>query len=176
MDLITRINRTRFLGREFLTWLWHESELKEGRISEEGDGVEVWFDGRLVLEASGDIKEQSVIKSESPTETGEAREALRSGKLPVDARLRVISGQKQWTTNIKAQELQLHGTKLPALLTEGDEEGLYERFYLMEELENIIEHLYAQFIAMRLDDDAWRDKVTELRAWVQAGGIVSEEA
>ncbi len=168
MDLINCINRTRFLGREFLLWLWHLSDVKEGRISEEGDGVEIWFDGRLVLEATGEIKEQSVLKSESPTDTGEAREALRSGKMPTDARLRVVSGQKQWVTNLKAQDLQLHGTKIPALITDNDEEALYERLYLMEELENIIEHLYSRFIHLRLDDDAWRDTVATLRAWVRA--------
>ena len=95
MDLLTRINRTQFLGREFLTWLWYRSELSEGLFQRDGETFEVWFDAKLVLESLGDIKEQSAIKSENPTETEEARASLQTGKQVREAQLRLIQGQKQ---------------------------------------------------------------------------------
>jgi len=171
MDLINRINYTRFLGREFLTWLWFRSDTREGLFELQGGPVEVWFDAKLTLEAQGDLKEQNVIKAENPTEADEARASLLTGKLVADARLRIIRDQKQWTLNVKGDTLALSGVKIPALLSRDDEEQLYERFYLMEELEDLFADLYEQFIRTRLDDDAWRDEVQTIRSWVHQAPV-----
>ena len=166
MDIINRINSTRYLGREFLTWLWYRSAQQDG-IFELTDGpLEVWFDGRLTMEAQGDIKESDVIKAESPTETSEARAALLSGKLVADARLRMISGQKQWTLAVKGDTLGLSGVKIPALLSREDDDQLYERFALIEEIEDTVTALFRMFVEIRTDDEAWRPEVHAIRAWV----------
>ncbi|TNF30917.1 MAG: hypothetical protein EP329_13080 [Deltaproteobacteria bacterium] len=166
MDLINRINYTRFLGREFLTWLWYRSDLNEGMFDIPTGPVEVWFDAKLTLEAQGDLKEQNVVKAENPTEADEARAALLTGKLVAEARLRIIRDQKQWTLNVKGDTLALSGVKIPALLSREDDEQLFERFYLMEELEDLFADLYEQFIRTRLDDETWAPEVQAIRAWV----------
>ena len=166
MDLINRINYTRFLGREFLTWLWFRSDTREGLFELPTGPLEVWFDAKLTLEAQGDLKEQNSIKAENPTEAEEARASLLTGKLVSDARLRLIRDQKQWTLNVKGDTLALSGVKIPALLSREDEEQLYERFYLMEELEDLFADLFEQFIRTRLDDDTWRAEVHAIRSWV----------
>jgi hypothetical protein len=168
VDLVSRIANTRFLGREFLTWLWYRSELQEGlfRLGEDRT-IEVWFDARLTLEALGDIKEQNVIKSESPTETEEARASLQTGKQVKEARLRVVYDQKQWTATIKADDLSLHGLKLPAVLSREEDDQVYERFDLLEEIEDLMDDLFGVFRTIRLDDDAWRPEVAAIRDWVR---------
>ena len=168
MDLVNRITHTQFLGREFLTWLWYRSELQEGLFKVDEQSLEVWFDAKLTLEALGDIKEQNVIKSETPTDTEEARASLQSGKQVKEARLRLILDQKQWTTTIKADDLALHGLKIPALLSREDDEQLYERFFLMEEAEDLVDGLFRTFLDIRLDDDRWRAEVGAIREWVFA--------
>ena len=50
MDLVQRISNTAFLGGEFLTWLWHQSEVTEGRFKLGERWIEVYFDAKLVLE------------------------------------------------------------------------------------------------------------------------------
>ncbi|MCB9787736.1 MAG: hypothetical protein H6744_13720 [Deltaproteobacteria bacterium] len=168
MDLINRIANTRFLGREFLTWLWFRSERQEGLFSLDDERtIEVWFDARLTLEALGDIKEQNVIKSESPTETEEARASLQTGKQVKEARLRVVFDQKQWTATIKADDLSLHGLKIPAVLSREEDDQVYERFDLLEEIEDLIDALFRLFRVIRLDDDAWRAEVADIREWVR---------
>jgi hypothetical protein len=109
MDLLTKIQHTQFLGREFLTWLWYRSDKNDGLFDRDGEQIEIWFDAKLVLEAQADIKEQNVIKSETPTETDEARASLLNGKQVKEARLRVISDQKQWTVTVKGDDLALSG-------------------------------------------------------------------
>jgi len=166
MDIINRINSTRYLGREFLTWLWYRSSLQNGIFQMTDGPLEVWFDAKLTLEAQGDIKESNVIKAENPTETSEAHAALLNGKLVSDARLRMVSGQKQWTLSLKADTLGISSVKIPALLSREDDDQLYERFMLIEEIEDTVSALFHQFIELRTDDEAWRPEVQAIRAWV----------
>ena len=84
MDMVTRIERTQQMGGEFLTWLWYRSELNEGVLQVGERPIEVWFDAKLALESLGAIKEQNVIRSETPTETEEARASLQSGRVRLD--------------------------------------------------------------------------------------------
>ncbi len=171
MDIINRINSTRYLGREFLTWLWYRSSLQDG-IFEMTDGpLEVWFDAKLTLEAQGDVKESNIIKAENPTETQEAHAALLNGKLVSDARLRLVSGQKQWTLSVKGDSLAISGVKIPALLSREDDDQLYERFMLIEEAEDTVHALFQQFMELRMDDDAWRPEVQAIRGWVHGVSV-----
>jgi recombination associated protein RdgC len=54
MDLVDIISEKKFLGQEFLTWLWYKSEERGGAIllPEEGD-ILVVFEKHMLLE-SGD--------------------------------------------------------------------------------------------------------------------------
>jgi hypothetical protein len=166
MDIINRINATRYLGREFLTWLWYRSATQQGIFELPDGAVEVWFDARLTLESQGDLKEQNVIKAESPTETTEAHAALLTGKLVSEARLRVVHGQKQWSLAMKGDTLGLSGVKIPALLSREDDDQLYERFMLIEEIEDMLAALFRQFMELRLDDELWRPEIQAIRTWV----------
>lgn len=166
MDLINRINYTSFLGREFLTWLWYRSDTREGLFTIDDNTVEVWFDAKLTLEAQGDLKESNVVKAENPTDTDEAHAALLTGKLVTEARLRVIVEQKQWGATVKADNIGLSSVKLPALLSREDDDQLYERFFLMEEIEDIVDALFDQFIAVRLNDSTWKKEINAIRTWV----------
>jgi hypothetical protein len=170
MDLIQRINGTRFLGREFLTWLWFRSEAQEGLFTIGDRPFELWFDAKLTLSTHGELKEENVIHSESPTETEEARVSLQSGKQVKEARVRLVADQKQWGATLKADDMSVSGLKIPALLSREEDEKLYERFYLLEEFEDFFDRLFANFLQLRLDDDAWSQEVSEIRTWVYPMG------
>ena len=122
MDLVSRINNTSFLGREFLTWMWFRAEGNEGIFKLGERYVEVYFDDKLTLEALGDIKETNVIKSEAPTETEEARASLQSGKHVAEARLRFVAEQKQWAVTLKADDLAMGSLKIPGILSKEDDD------------------------------------------------------
>ena len=87
VDLVERIERNRFVGREFLLWLWFESEVFETNLAPTGQArCALWIEARLTLSFE---KDESVLKSASPAASPEAKEALRQGKLPREARLRL---------------------------------------------------------------------------------------
>lgn len=169
MDLVDRINKTSYLGKEFLTWLWFRSERQEGlfRQVEGQEAFEIWFDDKLVLDAAVEkVKEVNSIRGESPTETAEAKAALRVGKKVADAKLRVIRDDREWVCAVKGEELALSGVKVPGVLSREEDEQVLERLHLIGELEGVLDSLYRDFLTTRTDDTAWAAELDRIRAWV----------
>ncbi|MFT3774985.1 MAG: hypothetical protein QM820_57285 [Minicystis sp.] len=153
------------MGREFLVWLWFESEIMEGRFDVEGFGAcEILLEGQIALTQE---KEQSRLKGAAPSTTPEAHEALRQGKLPIQARVRVARGELDFGFIFNAETLGLSAVKIPKVISEEGDEQFYERMYLVEDLEAMLAALYAKFIALRLST-AWDGNVVPaIRAWMR---------
>ncbi len=165
MDLVDLIEKRRFLGREFLVFLWFESELFDGWIPVDGYGpCEVRLEGQITLSCD---KEQARLKGAAPSAEPEAHQALRQGKLPAQARLRVTVGELEYAFAFQADTLALAAVKIPSVVKSEADEQFYERMYLVEELESLVSALYAKFVAVRLST-AWDAQVLPaVRAWVK---------
>lgn len=118
MDLVDRIEGRRFVGREFLLWLWFESEIFEATLATREHGsFGLWIEGRLAL-AEG--QEQTTIKGSTPGHHREAKESLRRGKLPTVAGLHLSWADHEVRFALKGETLAIAGLALPTVL--GDEE------------------------------------------------------
>jgi len=168
MELIDCIHNTRFLGREFLTWVWFRSEIQEEIFRMEGTPpMGISFDERLVLEAAVDnVREVSAIRGERPTQTAEARASLRMGKKVVQARLTVSLGSQDWVCVIQGDDLALSGVKVPAVLAHAEDDFLLERVYLLDQLESAMDALYREFLNVRFDAEAWPGELKAMQTWV----------
>ena len=140
MDLLTRMNRVAFLGPEFLSWLWYRTENQGPEFSVEGveGALEIWFDDRLIVGSTLVNAQENHFQGGHPTTSLEARSALRLGKLATEARLRIVHGSREWSFILKGADLSLNGVKIPSVLSKDDEERLYERLYLLEELDRMV--------------------------------------
>lgn len=158
-DLLERIEQNRFVGREFLLWLWFESQLFETNLAPSGkSSCALWLETRMTLTFE---REESVLKSSAPGAAPEAREALRQGKLPREARIRMTTEDREFAWTFKADTLGLAAVALPAELTKKDDDAhevLYERMRLVEALEATLEALWSDFLALRLSE-AWEATV-----------------
>lgn len=201
MQLVDRIEKRRFVGRELLLWLWFESEIFEGTLSTKEHGsFGLWIEGALVL-TNG--KEATRIKGSTPAAAREAKESLAIGKLPESAGFHLVRDAAECSFSLKAEHLQISGLKLPTVLgaeeeqpeqlrkgprkrksesrereeiRESDEahEAFYERMHLTREFEALVEALYRDFLTLRLSD-AWGFVTKAMRAWV-AGEDVDADA
>ena len=59
-----------------------------------------------------------------------------------------------------------NGTIMQSLLSREDDDQLYERFMLIEEIEDMLAALFRQFMELRLDDELWRPEIQAIRTWV----------
>ena len=167
MDMLELIETKRFLGSEFLLWLWFKSECFDSLFeTREHGGIEVWFDDKLTLEASLAETERNDFKGGAPAHSPEAKTALRQGKRPSKAKLGVLKEGREWAFTLKADSLDVSGVNIPALLSREEEEQFYERMYLVEELEDILRTLYTEFLTIRLSDKWEGIMIPAIRHWI----------
>ncbi|CAG35442.1 hypothetical protein [Desulfotalea psychrophila] len=174
MDLVDLIAEKRFLGQEFLTWLWWKSEERGGYVAlpERGD-VAVIFEKHMLLEVGEGESSEKIICSGLQSELEEARTGLRMGKKLEQARIQLIQGDYEYNFTLAAALFEFRSVKLPKTAeTEVDEKNpeeragmVLERIYLFEELLRIVDALFLLFIEARAGEN-WRDELQKIRAWV----------
>lgn len=170
-------DRYGFLGREFLTWLWYATDANNGVVEVPDLGpIRVEFGQRLTLESVGNVREGSTVNADAPSQTEEARTALRVGKKVSRARLQidVLGGteglERHFEVALDAETLTFSGVKLPSLMATDEAMRLEERLRLMDELENLVDTLYTQFVTTRKEEATWAPVRESIRTWVQQAG------
>jgi len=205
MQLVDRNEKRRFVGREFLLWLWFESEIFEATLSTQKQGsFGLWIDRLLVLSVG---KEVTRIKGAMPARSREAKEALAVGKLPETASFHLSLGDREFGFTLKAERMALTGLSLPTALGKEDDapilledrppppkkkkkgsaedererdsderhESFYERMHLAREVEALVEALYREFLAIRLSEFWHQGVVPTLASWVLGDEVEVDE-
>lgn len=164
-DLET-VEGTRFLGCEFLVWMWYKSDLFGSEFELSGFGsIELWLDAQLVLESQIDSGERVTLKGMAPSNTPEALTALRQGKLPVKARISLNYGKHNYSFGFDAPNFSVSNLKIPAVVEEGDE-AFFERMLLVEEFDQLLGALYEEFLSLRMTE-LWEGGLLKaIRDWV----------
>ncbi|GAB4339927.1 MAG: hypothetical protein Kow0089_13200 [Desulfobulbaceae bacterium] len=174
MDLVDLIQEKRFLGQEFLAWLWFKSEERGGAVEVPGMGdVLVVFEKHMLLEFGEGEASEKVICRGLQTELKEARAGLLMGKKPEQARIRFTRGDYEFNVTLTAATMEFRNVRLPktvAAADEGDDpeslEGrLLERISLFEELARLVNDLFRMFIAVRTSE-LWSEELARIRSWV----------
>jgi hypothetical protein len=174
-NLAELVELNRFVGREFLLWLWFESELYETNLAPStGEPFSLWLETQITLASES---EETRVKAAMPGAAPEAKQALRQGKLPTATKIVAILGGAEFRWSFKADQLAIGALKVPAeLKAEEDKfEALYDRMRLVELLEAQLEALYRDFVALRLDAAWERSIIPDMRRWAR-GKEIDERA
>lgn len=175
MDLVELIEEKRFLGQDFLTWLWYKSEERGGSIALPSRGdVQVVFEKHMLLESGQGESSEKLICSGLQTELQEARTGLQIGKKLEQARIQLVQDSYEYNFTLAAAMMEFRSVRLPK--TAGtEEEGsnnpeetegmILERIFLFEELVRIVNDLFRLFLSNRIGD-GWPQEVQRINAWV----------
>lgn len=167
MDLIERIETTRFLGAEFLVWLWFCSETFDAEFAVEGGRLELWLDSPLSLESQLEPGERIALRGIQPSATAEAKEALRQNKLPTRARLILRSESHEFALVLDAATLGVSAASVPAVLSRDADEAFLERMTLLDALGRKLDDLFARFVRVRLGGTWQEHWVPAMASWMQ---------
>ncbi len=172
MDLVDLIAEKRFLGQEFLTWLWWKSEERGGSVALEGEGdITVVFEKHMLLESGEGDSSEKIICSGLQAELQEARTGLQMGKKLEQARILINQNSYEFSFTMTGSLMEFRNVRLPK--TEASEteksdnpeevEGMIlERLYLFEELVKLVNELFRMFLAVRVSDK-WREELQKVR-------------
>ena len=167
MKPLELMEQGRFLGEEFLLWLWMRSMTEGGASGEDGDGSACFVDDAIQLVSErGEVKEISLRKG-NPAESREAFEALSRGMRPSKVKLRILSGDLEWVFTLNATTLDMGTLKLPPSTGKAPHERLHDRIFLLEEGAGHLERRLKCFLRARAGDSEGLQEA--MRAWVRAG-------
>lgn len=167
MKPLELIEQGRFLGEEFMLWLWMQGLQNGGLSGLEGDTSACFLDDSVLLVSErGDVKNLSMTKG-NPAESQEAFEALNRGMRPCKAKARLLSGDMEWVFNLDASMLDMGGLKLPPSQAKDPLGRVSDRLFLLEEGASHLERRFQTFLTLRTQDpEGLRDS---LRAWIEQG-------
>ena len=106
MDLVDLITEKRFLGQEFLTWLWWKSEQRGGSVALPGVGdIIVVFEKHMLLEYGEGEYSEKLVCTGLQTELREARTGLLMGKKLEQARIQIVKDDYEWHVTLAASHV-----------------------------------------------------------------------
>jgi hypothetical protein len=174
MDLVDLIIEKRFLGQEFLTWLWYESEKRSGVVDIPGIGdVVVVFEKHMLLEYGEGESFEKLICQGLQAELKEARTGLKVGKKLEQARILIGRGEYEWNLTLKGSMFDFRSVRTPKTMTTAEEsddpsavEGrMLEKAGLYEEVLHLVDELFRMFLKLRISGE-WEQELAGIRVWI----------
>lgn len=181
MDLVDLIAEKRFLGQEFLTWLWWKSEERGGTVDLPGEGdITVVFEKHMLLESGEGESSEKIVCTGLQAELQEARTGLQMGKKLEQARILIGHGNYEYSLTLSGALLEFKNVKLPKTeATENDtsdnpeevEGMILERVFLLEEIIRLVNELFKMFLVIRVSSD-WPEELQKIRSWVEKSAVI----
>ena len=171
LDVSVAYNRYKFLGHEFLTWLWYMIDTDKDKLLDPAAGLEDMFIGnRVVLENSSHNRDEVITIKGDGAGLEEGVIALQKGAKVTEINLVVRAGENEWRFNLKGESLNLSSLKTPETgrveQAEDVEGAVLEKIYLYEKALDLTSHLYRLFIDSRLRPE-WEEAVVKnISRWI----------
>ena len=174
LDVSVSYNRYKFLGHEFLTWLWFSIDTQPdlfNRFSD--DPVSLHIGNRLVLENRTDGHRESVIIKGDDAGLEEGLLALRKGAHVTEANLTLSAGATmRWTFTLKGENLNISGFAPPqtqkATSDEDIDGAVLEKIYFYDQVLDLIDSLFAHFIHLRISERWTQSVLPAFHNWLSS--------
>ena len=173
LDVSIAYNRYKFLGHEFLTWLWFIMEVDPACILKaESDMVSLEVDNRIVLENSFDNRIENIRIKGDEAGFEEAKLSLQKGGVVTELNFSLKTGEHEWKFNIKGESLNISSLKSPETgrveKKEDIEGAVLEKIYLYEKVVVLVENLYKQFIRIRVSGKWKNETIPLIKKWIKS--------
>ena len=173
LDVAVAYNRFKFLGDEFLTWLWFiiENDPKYlKKFSPDLSSLEIG--DRIALENRRQQTVESITIKGDDANLEEAILALKKGAVVTELNLCFRSVDQEWGFTVKGESLNLSSFKTPFSgpvdTAEDIENAVIEKAHLYDQAIQLIDEAFKNFIKIRVSDD-WQNKVIPMiRKWIYA--------
>jgi hypothetical protein len=171
LDVAIAYNRYRFLGNEFLTWLWYTLENRsEQLVKIDADLSTLEIGNRMVLENRRSEGLETITIKGDDAGLEEGLLALKKGALVTEMNLIYRSGDNTWQFNLKGESLNISSFKTPETAvtqTKEDIEGaVLEKIFLYEKVILFIEGAFRYFVRLRISDDWEKKMISQMKQWI----------
>jgi hypothetical protein len=172
LDIAVAYNRYKFMGNEFLTWLWYTIDTNPSFFQTVDESIlSLNIGNRIVLE--NNINDTSEIITIKGDDAGleEGLLSLRKGAVVIEINLVCKAENQEWKFTLKGESLSFSGLKVPEtgpMESKDEVEGIVlEKIYLFEKAVNLVNHLFNHFLKLRSTLDWNEQTVVQIRKWIQ---------
>ncbi len=171
LDLTVAYHRYRFLGDEFLTWLWQGIETRAAALCAlHPEILAVEIGDRLVIEnRTGQSKEKITIKGDHAG-LEEAKLALRKGAWVSEIALLLRTAEKEYRLTVKGENLNLCGIKIPSASAfaspEELESSFLERIDHISKVIDFFDNIFSLYISERISAKWKNVHLSSMRKWM----------
>lgn len=173
LDIATAYNKYKFLGNDFLTWIWFSIETQKdfSALLNSKDAIILEIGNSIVLENQlGDKSKEKIIIKGDEAGLEEGTTALKKGAWVTQINLICKINEDEYKFTIKGESYNITGLKTPKtdLSKNGDEiEGLVlEKAFFCFRIFEVIDTLFLKYIEQRISDD-WNHKgLQDIKNWI----------
>lgn len=173
LDVAVAYNRFKFIGNEFLTWLWFTIDTNQNFLKTVDETITSLNVGnRIVLENNiNDTHEIITIKGDDAG-LEEGLLSLKKGAVVIEMNLSYKTENQEWKFTLKGESLSFSGLKVPEtgpVETKDDIEGIMlEKAYLYEKAIDLVTNLFTTFLKLRSTVQWDKESVPEIKKWLQS--------
>ncbi len=172
IDVSVTYNRFKFLGHEYLTWLWYSIDTGIYRdLFSTKEAILLTIGNRIVLENRRSKDTETVTIKGDGADLKEGKVALKKGALVSEINIKIERDSQPWALTLKGESFSVVNLKTPAVGQTQDPEdvdgAVLEKIYLFETVFQIMEKIYGSFIKQRVGED-WEGKIKEnIKKWIK---------
>ena len=173
LDIATAYNKYKFLGNDFLTWIWFLIETDQDITSllDSKDKVILEVGNSIVLENKlGDKSKEKISIKGDQAGLEEGTTALKKGAFVTQLNLLCKINDDEYKFTIKGESLNLTSLKTPKidLSKEEDEiEGLVlEKSFFCFKIFEVIDTLFLKYIDKRTKDESNSKGLQDIKTWI----------
>ncbi len=173
LDIAAAYNKYKFLGNDFLTWIWFSIETQKdfSVLLNSKDIISFEIGNSIVLENKlGDKSKEKITIKGDEAGLEEGTTALKKGAWVTQINLLCKINEDEYKFTIKGESFNITGLKTPKtdLSKTGDEiEGLIlEKAFLCFRIYEVIDTLFLKYLEQRVSDD-WNHKgLQDIKNWI----------
>jgi len=157
------------LGKDFLTYLCYLSDSRNGVFEIAGKGTfQVWLGDKIVLQDEADTPPNSISFVGRDFTADDLKQAIKSGKKVTEAQFRIDKDETSWSFTLRAQRFDIASLRLntPQFKADDSEARFYSRMLVIEELNEILDGLYYQFLHDVTEKNWETEGYKKFREWI----------
>lgn len=173
LDVAVSYNRFKFIGHEFLTWLWFIMEEKRDVLKKINSKHPIYLEignGLIVENMMNDAIEKITIKGDDAG-LEEGMMALKKGAVVTEVNLICKSDDFDCQFTIKGESLALSALKIPETgkvkKPEDLEGAVLERIFFYEKISELMESLFYIFLKLRTSQTWKNTTIKEIKTWIK---------
>lgn len=173
LDVAVSFNRFKFLGYEFLTWLWYAIENEPVILkNSENECISLETGNRIVLQNRISESMETITIKGDDAGLEEGMLSLQKGAVVTELNLSYKEGDQEWNFTVKGESLSIANLRVPdssQIEFKEDVEGvIIEKAFFYDKVIQLLDALYKQFIHKRVSSYWDNTSLIRLRQWIHS--------